>query len=93
MEVTNRTLLMNLKTRLEKSKGGWIDYFPTVLLAYHTMARIPTCETPFSLVYRTKAIIPVEIQMPIFFITNFNKSRWLPKNLMPKHLGLTWEEP
>ena len=71
--VANRTILRNLKTRLKKSKGGWTYDLPSMLWAYHTMSRIPMGETPYSLVYGTKAIIPVEIGMPTFHMENFNK--------------------
>ncbi|KAL2240129.1 UNVERIFIED_CONTAM: Retrovirus-related Pol polyprotein from transposon [Sesamum indicum] len=59
-EVTNRTILQHLKTRLE-SKGSWVDELPGVLWAYRTTPRTATGETPFCLVYGTEAIIPAEI--------------------------------
>ncbi|KAL2228596.1 UNVERIFIED_CONTAM: Retrovirus-related Pol polyprotein from transposon 17.6 [Sesamum indicum] len=59
-EVTNRTILQHLKTRLE-SKGSWVDELPGVLWAYRTTPRSATGETPFCLVYGTEAIIPAEI--------------------------------
>ncbi|KAL2246121.1 UNVERIFIED_CONTAM: hypothetical protein Sindi_2880300 [Sesamum indicum] len=60
MEVTNRTILQHLKTRLE-NKGSWVDELPGVLWAYRTTPRTATGETPFCLVYGTEAIIPAEI--------------------------------
>ncbi|KAL2241093.1 UNVERIFIED_CONTAM: Gag-Pol polyprotein [Sesamum indicum] len=59
-EVTNRTILQHLKTRLE-GKGSWVDELPGVLWAYLTTPRTATGETPFCLVYGTEAIIPAEI--------------------------------
>ncbi|KAL2247788.1 UNVERIFIED_CONTAM: Gag-Pol polyprotein [Sesamum indicum] len=59
-EVTNRTILQHLKTRLE-NKGSWVGELPGVLWAYRTIPRTATGETPFCLVYETEAIIPVEI--------------------------------
>ncbi|KAL2227669.1 UNVERIFIED_CONTAM: Retrovirus-related Pol polyprotein from transposon [Sesamum indicum] len=59
-EVTNRTILQHLKTRLE-SRGSWVDELPGVLWAYRTTPRTATGETPFCLVYGTEAIIPAEI--------------------------------
>ena len=41
-----------------------VEKLPGVLWAYRTTKRIPTGETPFSLAYGTKAIIPVDICMP-----------------------------
>ncbi|XP_073133433.1 uncharacterized protein [Henckelia pumila] len=60
-EVTNRSLLQGLKTRLGKTKGNWVDEFPSVLWAYRTTPREGTKETPFSLVYDNEAVLPVEI--------------------------------
>ena len=60
-EVMVRTVLRNLKTRLEKAKGLWVDELPGVLWAYRTTPRTPTGETPFSLAFGTEAVIPVEL--------------------------------
>ncbi|CAK9165889.1 unnamed protein product [Ilex paraguariensis] len=60
-EVMVRTVLRNLKTRLEKAKGLWVEELPGVLWAYRTTPRTPTGETPFSLAFGTEAVIPVEI--------------------------------
>ena len=43
------------------------------LWAYHTMNRIPIGETLFFMVYGTVSVIPVEIGMPSFRTSNFNK--------------------
>uniref|UniRef100_A0A2N9ESH3 Uncharacterized protein n=1 Tax=Fagus sylvatica TaxID=28930 RepID=A0A2N9ESH3_FAGSY len=61
VEVTNRTLLKQIKTRLEGAKSMWVEELPSVLWAYRTTVRTPTKETPFKLTYGTKAVIPVEI--------------------------------
>ena len=60
-EVTNRTLLKIIKTKLDDAKGAWPEELPNVLWAYRTTARTPTGETPFKLTYRTEAVIPVEV--------------------------------
>uniref|UniRef100_A0A2N9FVX8 Integrase catalytic domain-containing protein n=1 Tax=Fagus sylvatica TaxID=28930 RepID=A0A2N9FVX8_FAGSY len=61
VEVTNRTLLKQIKTRLEGAKGMWVEELPSILWAYRTTVRIPTGETPFKLTFGTEAVIPVEI--------------------------------
>ena len=61
MEVTNRTLLKIIKTKLDDAKGAWPEELPNVLWAYRTTARTPTGETPFRLTYGTEAVILVEI--------------------------------
>lgn len=60
-EVTNRTILWDLKTRLEKEKGLWADELPNVLWAYHTTPRESTGETPFKMTFGMEAVVPVEI--------------------------------
>ncbi|GFS36997.1 hypothetical protein Acr_00g0049130 [Actinidia rufa] len=42
VEVTNRTILRNLKARLERSKSEWAEDLPSIIWAYHTTSRIPT---------------------------------------------------
>ena len=61
MEVTNRTLLKIIKTKLDEAKGAWPEELPNVLWAYRIMARTPTGETPFKLIYGIEAVIPVEV--------------------------------
>uniref|UniRef100_A0A2N9HHE1 Uncharacterized protein n=1 Tax=Fagus sylvatica TaxID=28930 RepID=A0A2N9HHE1_FAGSY len=61
VEVTNRTLLKQIKTRLEGAKGMWVEELPSILWAYRTTVRTPTGETPFKLTFGTEAVIPVEI--------------------------------
>ncbi|XP_057502690.1 uncharacterized protein LOC130786399 [Actinidia eriantha] len=73
VEVTNMKILRNLKAKLEKSKSKWEDDLPSVLWVYHTTSRIPTGETPYSLVYRTESVILVEIGVPNFKTMNFDK--------------------
>nr|XP_009596900.1 uncharacterized protein LOC104092908 [Nicotiana tomentosiformis] len=63
-ESTNKVFINNLKKRLEESKGKRPEVLPGVLWAYRTTAKTSTDETPFSLVYGTEALIPVEIGEP-----------------------------
>ena len=57
VEVTNRSLLKIIKTRLDGAKGIWPEELPRVLWAYKTTARTPTGETPFRLTYGSEAFI------------------------------------
>jgi transposase InsO family protein len=61
VEVTNRTLLKQIKTRFKGVKGMWVEELPSVLWAYRTTVRTPTKETPFKLTFGTEAVIPIEI--------------------------------
>ena len=61
VELANEVLLRGLKRRLEKAKGAWAEEVPRIVWAYHTTPQSSTMETPFSLVYGSDAMIPVEI--------------------------------
>ncbi|XP_073120868.1 uncharacterized protein [Henckelia pumila] len=60
-EVTNRTILQHLKTRLGNAKGKWVDELPSVLWAYRTTPRSSTGESPFNLAYGAEAVAPAKI--------------------------------
>ena len=60
VKVMNKTIKHNLKMKLENLKGRWVDDLSEVLWAYKTTARSTTRETPFSLAYGYKAMVPVE---------------------------------
>ncbi|KAL2251337.1 UNVERIFIED_CONTAM: Gag-Pol polyprotein [Sesamum indicum] len=70
-EVTNRIILQHLKSRIS-SKKDWVEEMPGVLWAYRTTPRSTTGETPFSLVYGSEAVIPVEIGEESPRITGFD---------------------
>ena len=61
VESANRVLLRGLKRRLEKAKRAWAEEVLRIVWAYHTTPQSSTMETPFSLVYGSDAMIPVEI--------------------------------
>ncbi|XP_073120941.1 uncharacterized protein [Henckelia pumila] len=60
-EVTNRTIIQSLQTRLFGAGKSWVEEVPGVLWSYRTTPRTATGETPFNLVYGSEAVIPVEI--------------------------------
>jgi hypothetical protein len=72
VEATNKTLLGTLKKKLDPRKGLWVECVPEVLWSYRTTVRTPTGETPFSLSYGTKAVIPVEIGSPSYRVAQFD---------------------
>jgi len=61
VESANRILLRGLKRRLEKAKGVWAEEVPRIVWFYNTTPQTSTMETPFSLVYGSDTMIPVEI--------------------------------
>ena len=75
VEVTNRTLLKIIKTRLEGAKGIWPDKLPSMLWAYRTTARTPTGETPFRLTYGADAVILAEIGLTSYCVQSYTEDK------------------
>ncbi|KAL0462697.1 UNVERIFIED_CONTAM: hypothetical protein Slati_0157300 [Sesamum latifolium] len=90
VEVNNRILVQGIKRRLERVGGNWAEELTSVLWAYRTTPRGSTGESPFSLVYGTKVIIPAELGIPSHRVMNFSEEYAL------KPIGKldpTWEGP
>ena len=67
----NKIIMDGLKKRLEETK---VDELPHVLWAYRTMQRKSTGETPLSMTYDSKAIIPLETCFPTLRTYQFDSS-------------------
>ena len=74
VEVTNRSLLKIIKTRLDGAKGIWSDELPSIIWAYQTIARTPTGETPFRLAYRNDVIL-VEVGLISYRVENYAEEK------------------
>ena len=59
-EAVNKVIVNGLKKRLDDVKGKWVKELPHVLWKYQTTPRQSTGETPFSMAYRSEAVIPLE---------------------------------
>ena len=75
VEVTNRSLLKIIKTRLKGAKGIWPEELPSILWAYRTTTRPPTEETPFRLTYESEAVIPVEVRLISYRVDSHDESK------------------
>jgi len=60
-ETANKVILNELKKRLGIAKGRWPEELLEVLWAYRCTPQTSTRETPYSMVYRIDAMIPVEV--------------------------------
>nr|KYP58843.1 Retrotransposable element Tf2 [Cajanus cajan] len=58
-ESANKVILSGLKKRVQDSGASWVDELPRVSWSYHTTVHSSTQDTPFNLVYRTDAMIPI----------------------------------
>ena len=75
VEVTNRSLLKIIKTRLDGAKGIWSDELPSIMWAYQTIARTPTGETPFRLAYGNDVVILVEVGLISYRVENYAEEK------------------
>ena len=60
----NKTIINRIKKRLEKVKGKWVEELSNILWANRTTPQKITNETPYSLAFRFKEIIPLEVGLP-----------------------------
>lgn len=58
-----KTIVKGIKKRLGNLQGNWVDKLQDVLRLYRTTIQTPTKETPFNLVYRSEAVIPIEVSI------------------------------
>ncbi|GJX17313.1 reverse transcriptase domain-containing protein [Tanacetum coccineum] len=65
----NRSLGDGIKARLCEGNKNWIEELPHVLWAHRMTIKSSHGDTPFSLTYDTKAVIPAEIRMPTYHTT------------------------
>ncbi|XP_072084347.1 uncharacterized protein [Arachis hypogaea] len=63
-EATNKIILNGLKKLLDQRKGSWADELASVFWCYRTTPKSSTEETPFRIIYRVDAVIPIEIGEP-----------------------------
>ena len=52
-------------------KGAWVDELSMVLWAHHTTPKEVPGETPFSLVFGTKAVIPAKVRLQSYRVANY----------------------
>nr|GEW75450.1 reverse transcriptase domain-containing protein [Tanacetum cinerariifolium] len=66
VERANRSLGEGIKSRLGEGNRNWVEELPDVFWAHRTMIKSSHGDIPFSLTYRTEAVIPTEIGMPTY---------------------------
>ena len=76
--------MSGFKKRLDDAKGKWVEELPYVLWTYRTTPCRSTRETPFSMSYEAKAVIPLETRFITLRTSSFtpsNNDRLLEKSL------------
>ena len=83
-KAVNKVIVSGLKKRLDDAKGKWVEELPHVLWTYRTTPRRSTGETPFSMTYGAKAVIPLETGFLMTRTSSFNpkdNDKQLTRNL------------
>ncbi|CAL9018448.1 unnamed protein product [Prunus brigantina] len=75
-EATNKTILRILSKMVYEYQGSWSVHLPNALWAYRTSPRSATGFSPYSLVYGSEAISPVEITIPTARVAAVNDLEW-----------------
>ncbi|KAL6199800.1 hypothetical protein ACLB2K_029582 [Fragaria x ananassa] len=75
-EATNKTLIRILSKMVHEYKGGWSTHLPDTLWAYRTSPRSATGFSPYSLVYGSEAVLPVELMIPSARVLAVNDLEW-----------------
>ncbi|XP_021764856.1 uncharacterized protein LOC110729427 [Chenopodium quinoa] len=60
-EASNKQILNTLKKRVEDQNSKWIEELPGTIWSLRTTEKEATGHSPFELVYRSEAVLPVEI--------------------------------
>ena len=77
----------NIKRIVEKmthTYKDWHEMLPFALMAYRTSIRTSTGTTPYSLVYGTEAVLPVEVEIPSLRVlaeTDLDEVEWVRKRV------------
>jgi hypothetical protein len=73
-EAANKTILGGMRKKMEEldKLGKWSEELPGVLWSLRTTEKEATGRTPFSLVYGTEAVIPIEIMVQSLRLTHWD---------------------
>ena len=63
-EATNKLIVGNFLRNLDERRGAWLEELPKVLWAQRSMKKRVMDETPFALVYGSKAVVQTEAGLP-----------------------------
>ena len=91
VEVANK----NIKKIIEKMEityQDWHEMLPFSLMVYRTSIRTSTGATPYSLVNGTKAVLPIEIEIPLLrvLVETESEAKWVKQRM--EHLNLIDEK-
>ncbi|XP_069143298.1 uncharacterized protein [Solanum lycopersicum] len=83
VEAANKNIKKILRKMIDKQRG-WHEILPYALLGYRTTVRTSTGATPYLLVYRTEAVVPVVVEIPSLRIiqeAELSNAEWVSKQI------------
>ena len=90
VEAVNKVIVNGLKKRLDDAKRRWVEELPHILWTYQPTPRKSTGETPFSMTYGAKVVIPLENGFPTMRTSTFTPDG--NDELLKKNLDLVEEQ-
>ncbi|XP_075669841.1 uncharacterized protein LOC142639566 [Castanea sativa] len=88
-ETVNQVIVNGLKKRLDGAKDKWVEELPHILWTYRITPHRSIRETPFSMTYGAKAVIPFETRFPTLRTSSFTPNN--NNGLLEKSLDLIEE--
>ena len=88
-ETINKVIVNGIKKRLDDAKGKWVEELPYVLWTYRITPHRSTGETPFSMTFGAKDVIPLETGFPTLKTSSFSLNS--NDNLLERGLDLIEE--
>ncbi|KAK8655269.1 hypothetical protein V6N13_107857 [Hibiscus sabdariffa] len=79
VEATNKNI-KKIVAKMAVTYKDWHEKLSFALLAYRTSVRTSTGATPFSLVYRMEAVLPIEVEIPSLRVLselNLEEAEWI----------------
>ena len=83
-EATNKTLIKIINKTSQEYAGRWAMHLPDALWVYRNSPKSATSFSPFSLVYGTEVVSPVEIMTPSLRVIQKQEKKTKKKSLRQK---------
>ncbi|KAA3467560.1 receptor-like protein 12 [Gossypium australe] len=79
IEAANKNI-KKIAGKMTETYRGWNEKLPFAIYTYQTSVRTSTRATPFSLVYRMEAILPIEVEIPSLWVLaklKLDEAEWI----------------
>ncbi|XP_064993979.1 uncharacterized protein LOC135630743 [Musa acuminata AAA Group] len=69
----NQVILKGRKRRISSAHESWVDELPSILWAMRTTPKTASRESPFSLAFGTKVVLPPEMMFSTLHTSNYEQ--------------------